>query len=154
VPYPTPSVPYGRSVAETALLVLMLVGKEGITAGELASSVGMRLGGQVPGDEIGKALARLLDTNEAVRERDSYYAAQVRRQPIPRRRTGSPTIGQLIAEVLQDAGRALRVREIREAMIARGHTYPRSSIQPILPRLQRAGIIAHVGSTWEYLPDE
>lgn len=150
--YPTPPVSYARSVAETALLVLMLVGKEGITEGELARSVGSRLGSEVPGDEIGKALAGLVERGDVLVEGASCYAAHMRRRPVLRRR-GSPTIGQLITEVLQDAGRPLSVTAIREGMIQRGHTYPRSSIQPILPRLQRAGIVAHVGRTWNFIPD-
>jgi repressor of nif and glnA expression len=66
------------------------------------------------------------------------------------RRSELPQQKDMILGVLSDAaGKLLSVREIRSAVEARyGRKVERTSVSPVLSKLQAAGIVEHVGSAW------
>lgn len=66
------------------------------------------------------------------------------------RRSGGPQQKDMILEVLQDAaGDAMSVRAIRAAIKAKhGRSVERTSVSPVLTKLESAGVVEHVGSAW------
>ena len=87
------------------------------------------------------AVRREIDANTALL---GYFPGQA--QPVA---TSHPSIREMALAVLTDAGRPMGVREIIDATEARyGARVVRTSLSPILKKMEDRGLVEHVGSTW------
>ncbi|MEG3161333.1 hypothetical protein U1763_12565 [Sphingomonas sp. LB2R24] len=87
----------------------------------------------------------------AVRVRTDLAANQALLGYFPDRRQigDTPSIRDMALGVLDDTSRAMGVREIIDAIEARfGTRVARTSLSPILKKMEGRGLVEHVGTTW------
>lgn len=87
------------------------------------------------------AVSRDLEANRVLL---GYFPSSARSAP-----DSHPTIREMAIEVLNSSGRPMGVREMIDAIeLKYGADVPRTSLSPILKKMEGRGLVEHVGSTW------
>lgn len=136
---------------EHALNIVRSAGDEGIPAGQLAERVGKVTGRQVTEEDMRDNL-RPFHVMGNIRLNGNLYRpgnGRANRQRT-KKHLGLPTDTVMVLEVLRASPEPMGIRAIMDAVKGRfGETIPRTSISPLLRKLDdKGGTVVHVGNRW------
>lgn len=136
---------------EHALNIIRSAGDEGIPAGKLAKRVGKTTGRRVIEKDLQDDL-RPFHVMGDIRLNGNLYRpgnGRANRQRT-KKQLGLPTDTVMVLEVLRASPEPMGIRAIMDAVKERfGETIPRTSISPLLRKLDdKGGTVVHVGDRW------